>query len=143
MPIFGMPLFRFYSARRIQQIVWAVLCLIPLGYGCGRLVSVQAALSPSAVALQLQADELLNAPAGFDKFFLHDDCTGQFPPQPDTCLHDQHHQQSFTFGGKAGTVYDVTLRIRGIFEPTIITGGDTPDSAHPYFKIDGAVSTPD
>ncbi|HKW17511.1 MAG TPA: hypothetical protein VJO35_08400 [Terriglobales bacterium] len=81
--------------------------------------------------------------AGFDKFFLHDDCTGQYPPQPDTCLHNQRHQQSFTFGGKAGAVYDVILRIRGIFEPTTIAGGDTPDSEHPYFKIDGAVSTPD
>src|SRR5439155_13369512 len=44
---------------------------------------------------------------------------------------------------KAGTVYDVTLRIRGIFEPTTITGGDTPDPGHPYFKAGGTVSTPD
>jgi len=85
----------------------------------------------------------MQAAAGFDKFFLHDKCTAQYPPQPDTCLHDRHHQQLFGFGGKAGIVYDVTLRIRGIFEPTTITGGDTPDSEHPYFKIDGSVSTPD
>ena len=81
--------------------------------------------------------------AGFAQFFLHDNCTAQYPPQPDTCLHDQLHEQSFTFGGKPGTVYDVTLRIRGIFEPTTITGGDTPDPAHPYFKVGGTASTAD
>jgi hypothetical protein len=81
--------------------------------------------------------------AGFAQFFLHDNCTAQYPPQPDTCLHDRIHEQSFTFGGKPGTVYDVTLRIRGIFEPTTITGGDMPDTAHPYFKVGGTVSTVD
>ncbi len=85
----------------------------------------------------------MQAATGFDKFFLHDDCTGQYPPQPDTCLHDRVHQESFTFGGNAGSMYEVTLRIRGIFEPTTITAGDTPDLEHPYFKIDGTVSTPD
>ncbi len=81
--------------------------------------------------------------AGFAQFFLHDDCTAQYPPQPDTCLHDRLHEKSFTFGGKPGTVYDVTLRIRGIFEPTTITGGATPDPAQPYFKAGGTVSTGD
>jgi len=81
--------------------------------------------------------------AGFHKFFLHDMCTAQYPPQPDTCLHERLHQRSFTVGGKTGTVYDITLRIRGIFEPTTITGGDTPDPEHPYFKVGGTVSTPD
>ena len=81
--------------------------------------------------------------AGFAQFFLHDKCTAQYPSQPDTCLHDRLHEQSFTFGGKPGTVYDVTLRIRGIFEPTTITGGDTPNPAHPYFKVGGTVSTVD
>ncbi len=33
-------------------------------------------------------------------------------PQPDTCLQDRLHEQSFTFGGKPGMVYDVTLHIR-------------------------------
>ena len=37
----------------------------------------------------------------------------------------------------------MTLRIRGIFEPTTITGGEAPDSEHPYFKVGGTVSTPD
>ncbi|HJT71436.1 MAG TPA: hypothetical protein VJ731_14650 [Terriglobales bacterium] len=146
MPIFIMPpfgRFRFCSALPLLKGALAVICFMALAWGYGKLVSAQASLSPSAMALQLQEDEPLKAAVGFDKFFLHDDCTGQYAPQPDTCLHDQHHQQSFTFGGKTGTVYDVTLRVRGIFEPTTISGGDTPDSKHPYFKIDGQVSTPD
>ena len=85
----------------------------------------------------------MQAAAGFDKFFLHDECTGEYPPQPDTCLHDRLHQHSFKFGGDSASVYQVTLRVRGIFEPTTITGGETPGSEHPYFKIGGTVSTPD
>lgn len=97
-------------------------------------------LSPPPAGARLQPDE---AVAGFDKFFLHDKCTGQFPPQPDTCLHDRSHEQSFTISGKAGTVYEVRLHIRGIFKPTTITGGETPDPEHSYFKVGGSVSTPD
>jgi len=81
--------------------------------------------------------------AGFAQFFLHDNCTAQYAPQPDTCLHDRLHERSFILGGKPGTVYEVTVRVRGIFEPTTITGGDTPDPAHPYFKVGGTVSTGD
>jgi hypothetical protein len=95
------------------------------------------------IARQLLPDEAKQAVAGFDKFFLHDKCTGQFPPQPDTCLHDRSHEQSFTIGSKGGAVFEVRLRIRGIFEPTTITGGDTPDPDHPYLKVGGTVSTPD
>jgi len=120
------------STRRLLQGVLAVFCLA--AFCCGL-----AKLSFS----QQHSDKLMQAAAGFDKFFLYDKCTAQYPPQPDTCLHEQLHEQSFTFGGKAGTVYDVTLHIRGIFEPTTITGGDTPDPEHPYFKIGGTVSTPD
>ncbi|HET8826557.1 MAG TPA: hypothetical protein VFM77_15565 [Terriglobales bacterium] len=94
-------------------------------------------------ASQPSADELMQAAASLDKVFLHDPCTAQYPPQPDTCLHDRLHEQSFKFGGKPGMVYEVTLHIRGIFEPTTITGGDTPDLEHAYFKVGGTVSTPD
>jgi hypothetical protein len=82
-------------------------------------------------------------PAGFDGLFLHDVCTGEFAPQPDTCLHEQRVERSFAFGGEPGTAYDVTLRIRGIFEPTVIEGGETPDPAHPYFKIGGTLRSRD
>src|SRR5689334_9887156 len=77
------------------------------------------------------------AAAGFDKLFIHDGCTGTNPEQTDTCLHQQRHEKAFTFGGKAGVVYDVTLRIRGLFEPTTMAGADAPDAGHPFFVMGG------
>ncbi|HEY6181237.1 MAG TPA: hypothetical protein VIW67_03270 [Terriglobales bacterium] len=127
MPILTMKLFRLCSTRRFLQIGLVVLCLF---------VSAAMMFPP-------YADDPTQAAAGFDKFFLHDKCTAQYPPQPDTCLHDRLHERSFKFGGKGGTVYDVTLHIRGIFEPTTVTGGEAPDSEHPYFKVGGTVSTAD
>ncbi|HKT46090.1 MAG TPA: hypothetical protein VJP87_01075 [Candidatus Acidoferrales bacterium] len=136
MLIFTMQVFRriqLQAARRLLQGTCALLplCFLPLPTNS----------HPQAMAAQ--ANGVTRVAAGFDKFFLHDKCTGEYPPQPDTCLHDRQHERSFKFGGKPGTVYDVTLRIRGIFEPTTITGGDTPVPEHPYFKIGGTVSTPD
>ena len=92
---------------------------------------------------QAQAEDLTQVAAGFKKLFMHDECTGQYPPQPDTCLHERLQEKSFVFGGKAGAVYDVALRIRGIFEPTVIKGGETPDPEHPYFRVGGIVDAPD
>jgi hypothetical protein len=83
--------------------------------------------------------DLKQAAAGFHELFLHDACTGDYAPQPDTCLHKQLLEKAFTFGGKAGVVHDVTLRIRGIFEPTTIEGGETPLPDHPYYKVGGTV----
>ena len=115
------------------------LCLAALGCGHGKVHSEQMSVPAPAIS----SGDLMHVAAGFAGLFLHDNCTAQYPPQPDTCLHDRLHKQSFSFGGKPGTVYDVTLRIRGIFEPTTILGGDTPDPAHPYFKAGGTVSTVD
>jgi hypothetical protein len=86
--------------------------------------------------------------AGFQGLTIHDDCIGENTEQPDTCLHLRTHEKSFTFGGKVGggkpgTVYDVTLRVRGLFEPTTIEGGEAPDPAHPYFMIGGQAKRPD
>jgi hypothetical protein len=97
----------------------------------------------SVAAPAISSNDLVQVAAGFVEFFLHDNCTAQYPPQPDTCLHDRLHERTFTFGGKPGTVYDVTLHIRGIFEPTTILGGETPDAARPYFKAGGTVGTVD
>jgi len=36
-------------------------------------------LSAPAVSPQPQSDELMQAAAGFDKFFLHDKCSAQYP----------------------------------------------------------------
>jgi hypothetical protein len=81
----------------------------------------------------------LKAAAALDKLFLHDPCTGEYPPQPDTCLHKQLVEKAVTFGGKKGVVYDVRLRIRGIVEPTTIAGGEAPDADHPYYIVGGAI----
>jgi hypothetical protein len=145
MPIFAAQVFDFGfgSTRRLLQRALVVLCLAVFASAAGNSASRAISLSSQPIASQLLSDEAKEAVAGLDKFFLHDKCTAQFPPQPDTCLHDRSHEQSFKIGGKAGTVYEVRLRIRGIFEPTTITGGNTPDPEHPYFKTGGTVSTPD
>jgi len=98
----------------------------------GGALSIGASQATSAV-------ELTQAASGFHELFLHDDCTGDYPPQPDTCLHKQLIEKSFTFGGSPDVIYSVRLRIRGIFEPTTIVGGETPYPDHPYFKIGGTV----
>ena len=73
-----------------------------------------------------RAVDLTDAASGFHALVLHDNCTGDYPPQPDTCLHKQLIEKSFTFGGSRDVIYDVRLRIRGIFEPTTIADGETP-----------------
>jgi hypothetical protein len=85
-------------------------------------------------------DDPRSAAAGFDELLLHDPCTGENPTQPDTCLHAPLVEKPFTFGGKPGVVHDVRLRIRGLFEPTTIEGGETPSPDHPYFKAGGTIA---
>ncbi|MBW8882059.1 MAG: hypothetical protein JF615_11770 [Asticcacaulis sp.] len=85
----------------------------------------------------------VNAARGFHALFLHDDCTAENTAQPDTCLHQRRHEKTFVFGGKPATTYDVTLRVRGLFEPTTMEGGAAPDPAHPYFYTGGQTRTPD
>jgi hypothetical protein len=80
---------------------------------------------------------------GLHELFIHDECTGPNPSQPDTCLHAQEIEEVVAFGGEADTVYDVTLRVRGLFEPTTINGGEAPMPEHPYFKVGGTVGTAD
>lgn len=112
----------------------------------GALVALSLVAAPAVIAgppQQAQAEDPTHLAAAFDKFFMHDECTGQYAPQPDTCAHERLHEKSFVFGGKAGTVYEVALRIRGIFEPTTIKGGETPYPEHPYFKVGGTVDAAD
>jgi hypothetical protein len=84
-----------------------------------------------------------DAAQGFQGLFIHDECIAENAQQPDTCLHNRIHEKSFTFGGKAGTTYDVTLRVRGLFEPTRMEGGATPDPAIPVFVAGGENKSPD
>ena len=74
---------------------------------------------------------------------MHDTCTGEYLPQPDTCIHKQLVERVVTIGGTSGAVYDVRLRIRGLFEPTTIMGGEAPDAAHPYYQVAGTVGARD
>ena len=104
-----------------------------------KLSTFAAALVIGAAAVAQAQSGDLKAAAGFHQLFLHDDCTGEYAPQPDTCLHKQLLEKPFTFGGKAGVVYNVKLRIRGIFEPTTIQGGETPLADHPYYQVGGTV----
>jgi hypothetical protein len=135
------------TRRRLRG---ALVALSLVGFGCGHAKAPApgqpGAAAPAAIAgppQQVQAEDLTQVAAGFSKFFMHDECTGQYAPQPDTCTHERLHEKSFVFGGKAGTVYDVALRIRGIFEPTIIKGGETPYPEHPYFRVGGTVDALD
>jgi hypothetical protein len=103
-----------------------------------RMMAVALLLASGAVALA-QDDPA----AGFRGLFIHDDCTGGNEAQPDTCLHARAHEKSVTFGGKPGTTYDVSLRVRGLFEPTRMEGGTTPDPANPWFVAGGVTRSPD
>lgn len=111
------------------------------------LALIAGVAAASAVAIGAgqgrSSGQLKQTAAGFHELFLHDDCTGEYPPQPDTCLHEQRLEKTFTFGGKTGVVHDVRLRIRGIFEPTTIQGGETPYPDHPYYRVGGTVRARD
>jgi hypothetical protein len=80
--------------------------------------------------------------AGLHEFFIHDPCTG-VQAQEDTCTHVQLIEETISFGGDVGTTYLVTLRVRGLFEPTNIAGGDAPLPDHPYFVVGGTVQAGD
>jgi len=98
-----------------------------------------ASLGCVAIAESRQANDVKKVAEGFHQLFLHDDCTGDYAPQPDTCLHKQLVEKAFTFGGRAGELHEVRLRIRGIFEPTTIADGETPLPEHPYYKVGGTI----
>ena len=71
---------RFCLSPGILRGVVASLCLVVFGCGHGKVLSMQ-------TAPILEENESDQAAMGLDKFFLHDECTGEYPPQPDTCLH--------------------------------------------------------
>ncbi|HET9370938.1 MAG TPA: hypothetical protein VFO19_11845 [Vicinamibacterales bacterium] len=101
------------------------------------------ALGVGAAAQRGSAADPDRVAAGLHELFLHDECTGEYAPQPDTCLHKQLVEKTVTLGGKTGAVHDVRLRMRGIFEPTTITGGETPLTEHPYYQVGGTVRARD
>ena len=62
-----------------------------------------------------------------------------YPPGTSSCPENGYYPiyRSLTFGGQSGTVYDLTLRFRGVVEPKTYTGG-TP--AGDNFYIGGTPS---
>lgn len=115
-----------------------------LGRAAGLIAALAALCTLGVSARQVQAPSDVKVIArDFHQLFLHDACTGEYPPQPDTCIHKQLLEKPFTFGGKPGAVYDVTLRIRGLFEPTTIADGEVPLADHPYYKVGGTIRARD
>jgi hypothetical protein len=111
------------------QLPAVLVASIAVGAGAARFDASQAGAGADLKAVV----------AGLHGLSLHDQCTGDYAPQPDTCLHQQKLERSIDVGGKNGVVHDVTLRIQGIFEPTTIEGGETPYGDHPYYRVGGAI----
>lgn len=89
--------------------------------------------------------DLVSFASELDGLFIDVPCQEPTPtPLPDeaTCDHPAGMQRTevpTTFGGESSTTYLLTLRVRGIWEPTFIAGGEAPDSELP-FKIGGQVA---
>jgi hypothetical protein len=117
--------------------------------GAGRAPYVLATLAALAAGLTAapstgqSAGDPQGIVAGLHELFLHDPCTGEYPPQPDTCIHAQRLERTITADGDPGTTYDVRLRIRGLFEPTTIRDGETTDAEHPYYQVGGTIRARD
>ena len=112
--------------------MYRTLCMLALAVVAG-----------GSALFSAQGRDVTQVAAGFHQLFLHDECTGDYAPQPDTCLHKQLLEKAFTFGGPAGAIHDVHLRIRAIVEPTTIADGETPLPDHPYYKVGGSVRARD
>ena len=118
-----------------------------LNCGCLALLIASFVTSTASARFAVPQSEpdagMRSVAAGLNGLSLHDRCTGEYPPQPDTCLHQQLLERSVSVGGRAGVVHDVTLRIQGIVEPTLIEGGETPYADHPYYKVGGTIRARD
>lgn len=90
------------------------------------------------------AGDLTELAKGLNGLFLDAPCTTNTPTplaRMATCMHapnTQHIDKPVTFGGEAGKTYVVTLRVRGIWEPTKIQGGTRADMKIP-FTVGGMV----
>lgn len=82
--------------------------------------------------------DLRSVASGLDALFIDAQCAANTPTplaNGATCLHPanmQHIERAVTLGGDADKTYVITLRVRGIWEPTKIQGGERPDKAHPF-----------
>jgi hypothetical protein len=92
---------------------------------------------PDASAPDASAPDSKTFAGDLDALFIDAPCdsaTPSPPPNMATCQHPpqtQHIEKAVTFGGDASATYEVVLRVRGIWEPTSITGGQRPDADLP------------
>jgi hypothetical protein len=90
------------------------------------------------------AGDLAELAEGLNELFIDAPCATNTPTplaNMATCQHapnTQHIDKNVMFGGEAGKTYVVTLRVRGIWEPTKINGGMRPDTKVP-FTIGGMI----
>lgn len=98
-----------------------------------------------ASAIDAVVDDPIGYAGELDGLFLDAPCLDSTPlplAMGATCDHPtatQHIEHAIAFGGEPGVTYAVALRVRGIWEPTTIAGGQAPDPALP-FKVGGAVA---
>ncbi|WP_437922969.1 hypothetical protein WMF37_28535 [Sorangium sp. So ce291] len=79
-------------------------------------------------------EDLLAAAASIDGFRWEIPCD-QDPGNSDECSTSARVDEKRTFGGSADTVYQVTVRLRGVVENETYRGG-TPDGMH--FRVGGS-----
>jgi hypothetical protein len=83
---------------------------------------------------------------GLNELFIDAPCASNTPTplaQAATCQHPpntQRIEKPVAFGGDPAITYDVKLRVRGIFEPTTISGGQRPYMDTP-FTVGGMVAS--
>jgi hypothetical protein len=88
--------------------------------------------------------DMRSVASALDRLFIDVPCAPNTPTplaNEATCQHPtgtQRIEKAVTLGGTSGSVYNVTLRVRGIWEPTKIQGGERPNQENP-FNIGGTV----
>lgn len=89
-------------------------------------------------AREAAAGDPENVASALNALFIDVPCAASTPTplaEGATCLHPgstQHIEKMVTLAGAPGTVYAIKLRVRGIWEPTKIQGGERPDKDHPF-----------
>ncbi|WP_437617849.1 hypothetical protein [Sorangium sp. So ce1151] len=79
-------------------------------------------------------EDLLAAAESIDGFRWEIPCDRD-PGNSDECATSKRVDEKKTFGGSPDTVYQVTVRLRGVVEPEVYRGG-TPDGMH--FRVGGS-----
>ena len=137
------------GARRAALAALWLVSACAVGVPLNRLHSPALAATPPrhgasslAPTQKLPPGNLGQVAAGIHELFLHDSCTGDFAPQPDTCPTRSAMSGRSRSEGRAAPSTTSPCACADI-EPTVIEGGETPYRNHPYFKVGGNVRTRD